>query len=99
MSTKNKIALVTGGSRGLGKNMVLAIAKKGNDVVFTYNSNKQEADKVVDEVQSIGQKAFALQLDAGNIKSLDTFFKQVTSYLNEHTGNTQFDFQIGRAHV
>ena len=97
MSTKNKIALVTGGSRGLGKNMVLAIAKKGNDVVFTYNSNKQEADKVVDKVQSIGQKAFALQLDAGNIKSLDTFFKQVTSYLNEHTGNTQFDFLINNA--
>ena len=44
MSTENKIALVTGGSRGLGKNMALSLAKKGVDVVLTYNSNKEEAD-------------------------------------------------------
>ena len=57
MSTKNKIAVVTGGSRGLGKNMALALAKKGIDVVLTYNSNKEAADKVVAEIQSLGQKA------------------------------------------
>lgn len=94
MSTKNKIALVTGGSRGLGKNMVLALAKKGIDVVLTYNSNKTEADKVVAEVQALGQKAFALQLDAGNVKSFDAFVKQVTSHLKEQTGSTQFDFLV-----
>lgn len=47
MSTKNKIPLITGGSRELGKNMAVAIAKKGIDVIITYNSNRQEADKVV----------------------------------------------------
>lgn len=94
MSTKNKIALVTGGSRGLGKNMVLALAKKGIDVVLTYNSNKTEADKVVAEVQALGQQAFALHLDAGNIKSFNTFIQQVTSHLKEQTGSTQFDFLI-----
>ncbi|PZR36446.1 MAG: short-chain dehydrogenase [Azospira oryzae] len=94
MSTKNKIALVTGGSRGLGKNMVLALAKKGIDVVLTYNSNKTEVDKVVAEVQALGQQAFALHLDAGNIKSFNTFIQQVTSHLKEQTGSTQFDFLI-----
>lgn len=97
MSTKNKIALVTGGSRGLGKNMALALAKNGNDIVITYNTNKQEADKVVSEIRSLGQKAEAYQLDAGNIKSFDPFIKQVTSHLKEHTGSTNFDFLINNA--
>ncbi|HPG12517.1 MAG TPA: SDR family NAD(P)-dependent oxidoreductase, partial [Chitinophagaceae bacterium] len=67
MSTTTKIALVTGGSRGLGKNMAIAIAKKGIDVILTYNSNKDAADAVVKEVESAGQKAKAFQLDTSNI--------------------------------
>jgi len=97
MSTTNKIALVTGGSRGLGRNMAIKLAEKGIDVVLTYNSNKQEADKVVAEVQSLGQKAAAFQLDAGDIKSFDIFFKQVTAHLKEQTGSTNFDFLINNA--
>lgn len=95
--SQSKIALVTGGSRGLGRNMAIALAKKGIDVVLTYHSNKDEADKVVSEIQSLGQKAFALQLDAGNIKSFDGFLEQVTSHLKENTGNTNFDFLINNA--
>ncbi len=56
----NKIALVTGGSRGLGKDMALNLAKKGIDVILTYHSNKDSADKVVSEIESMGQKALAL---------------------------------------
>lgn len=56
MQTRNKIALVTGGSRGLGKDMSIALAKKGFDVVITYNSNKAAADNVVAEIQSTGKK-------------------------------------------
>ena len=97
MATNSKIALVTGGSRGLGRNMAINIAKKGIDVVFTYNSNKQEADKVVAEIQSLGQKAIAFQLDAGNINSFDDFFKEVTGHLKQNTGNTNFDFLINNA--
>eukprot|EP01035_Chromulina_nebulosa_P065389 gene65389-89444_t len=97
MSTKNKIALVTGGSRGLGRNMAISIAKKGIDVVLTYNSNREEADKVVAEIQSLGQKAVAFQLDAGNIKSFDGFLSQVTTHLEEKTGSTNFDFLINNA--
>lgn len=97
MSTKSKIALITGGSRGLGKNMAISLAKKGVDVVLTYNSNKQEADKVVAEIQSMGQRAATFQLDAGNVKQFDGFFKQVTDYLKRETGSTNFDFLINNA--
>ena len=97
MSTKNKIAVVTGGSRGLGKSMALALAKKGINVVLTYNSNKEAADKVVAEIQSLGQKAFALQLDTSNTKLFDSFITQVTEHLKEKTGNPNFDFLINNA--
>lgn len=97
MSTKSKVALVTGGSRGLGRNMAISLAKKGIDVVLTYNSNKEEADKVVAEIQSIGQKAVAFQLNAGDVKSFDNFIKQVTAHLKDATGSTNFDFLINNA--
>jgi NAD(P)-dependent dehydrogenase (short-subunit alcohol dehydrogenase family) len=97
MNTKNKVALVTGGSRGLGKNMAIAIAKKGIDVVLTYNTNKEAADKVVSEIESLGQKAVAFQLDVSNVKSFDSFIKQVTAYLQEHRGSPKIDFLINNA--
>ncbi|MGV0923890.1 SDR family NAD(P)-dependent oxidoreductase [Empedobacter tilapiae] len=97
MSTENKIALVTGGSRGLGKNMALSIAKKGVDVILTYNSNKEEADKVVAEILSLGQNAIAFQLDAGNVKSFDVFLKEVTDHLTEKTGKPNFDYLVNNA--
>jgi NAD(P)-dependent dehydrogenase (short-subunit alcohol dehydrogenase family) len=93
----NKIALVTGGSRGLGKNMAINIAKKGIDVVLTYHSNKEEADKVVKEIESLGQKAMAFQLDAGNVSSFAGFFEQVTAHLKANTGSTNFDFLVNNA--
>ena len=97
MSTKTKIAVVTGGSRGLGKNMALALAKKGIDVVLTYNSNKEAADKVVAEIQSLGQQAFAFQLDTSNINLFDNFIQQVTEQLQAQTGSSNFDFLINNA--
>ena len=97
MNTKNKIALVTGGSRGLGKNMAIALAKKGLDVVITYNANKEAADKVVSEIQTLGRNAFALQLDTSNTKHFDTFLKEATAHLQEKTGSPNFDFLINNA--
>lgn len=97
MNTTKKIALVTGGSRGLGKNMAINLAKNGNDVVLTYHNNKDEADKVVAEIKDLGQNAVAFQLDAGNIKSFDQFIQEVTSYLQEKNGNSNFDFLINNA--
>lgn len=97
MTTKSKIALVTGGSRGLGRDMALSLARKGNDVVLTYNSNKEEADKAVAEIQSLGQKAAAFQLDTSKVSSFEAFFQQVSAHLEEHTGDTRFDFLINNA--
>ena len=97
MSAKNKVALVTGGSRGLGKNMAIAIAKKGIDLILTYNSNKEAADKVVSEIESLGQKAVAFQLDTSKVNVFDNFVKQTTEYLQEHTGSPKIDFLINNA--
>ncbi|MGN6341339.1 MAG: SDR family NAD(P)-dependent oxidoreductase [Ginsengibacter sp.] len=97
MNTKNKIALITGGSRGLGKNMALAIAKKGIDVMLTYHTNKEAADEVVAEIESLGQKAVAFQLDTSDTKAFDNFIKQATAYLQEQTGSPNFDYLINNA--
>ncbi|MFZ2783723.1 MAG: SDR family oxidoreductase [Sediminibacterium sp.] len=97
MSAKNKIALITGGSRGLGRNMAIALAKKGIDVILTYNSNPEAANTVVSEIQSMGQKATAFQLDTSKLKSFDNFIKQITEYLQEQTGSPNFDFLINNA--
>ncbi len=97
MNTTNKIALITGGSRGLGKNMALALAKKGMDIVLTYHSNQAAANEVVNEIQAMGQKAVAFQLDTSNTATFDAFISQVTAYLNEKSGRLNFDFLINNA--
>lgn len=94
-----KIALVTGGSRGLGKNMALALAKKGIDVMLTYNSKKEEAEDVVLSIEAIGQKAAAFQFDAGNVASFDAFIAQVKLALTEKWGRKNFDFLINNAGI
>jgi NAD(P)-dependent dehydrogenase (short-subunit alcohol dehydrogenase family) len=96
MSTP-KIALVTGGSRGLGKNMALNLAQKGLDVLLTYHSQHAEADKVVAEIQALGRQAAALQLDASDVNSFEAFFAQVGSTLRNTFGAERFDFLINNA--
>lgn len=96
---KNKIALVTGGSRGLGKDMALSLARKGLDVIITYNTNKEAANEVVSKIHTIGQKAFAVQLDVNNSNSLGSFFENVANHLQEKTGNKTLDFLINNAGI
>lgn len=93
----NKTALVTGGSRGLGRNMALALAEKGNDVIITYNSNKAEADKTVAEIEALGRSGAAFQLNTGDVASFDTFFKTLRAHLEATTGKPEFDFLINNA--
>lgn len=96
MSTA-KIALVTGGSRGLGKNSALKIAEKGLDVIITYHSNKEEAENTVNEIKALGRKAAAFQLDTRDVKSFDSFVKNVADYLKENTGNSNIDYLVNNA--
>ncbi|WP_420148625.1 SDR family NAD(P)-dependent oxidoreductase [Spirosoma sp.] len=95
--SSNKIALVTGGSRGLGKNMALSLAQKGIDVILTYNSKKDEAEAVVAEIEKAGQKAATLQLNTADVKSFDQFFDQLKTVLHETFSTDRFDFLINNA--
>lgn len=95
--TKQKIALVTGGSRGLGRDMALNIAKKGLDVVLTYHANKSAADDVVAEIRSSGGTAYALQLDSSDISTFDAFYEEFSALLNENYGSSSFDYLINNA--
>lgn len=97
MANNSKIALVTGGSRGLGKNMALNLAKRGIDVILTYNSKHEEAQYVVAEIEQLGQKAAALQLNAGEISSFDAFIAQIRQTLKNTFNTDHFDFLINNA--
>jgi len=95
----NKIALITGGSRGLGKNTVLALAKQGVDVILTFNSKQAEAEAVVAEVQALGVQAAALQLDVGNSKNFPVFAYQLGALLSSKWQRDNFDFLINNAGI
>ncbi len=92
-----KIALVTGGSRGLGKDMALSLARKGSDVILTFFSKKDEAEAVVAEIVGMGRKAMALRLDVGDIPNLDHFVHELAAGLKTHWGHERFDFLIQNA--
>ena len=92
-----KIALVTGSSRGLGKSTALNLAKKGVDVIITYHRNAEEAKNVVAEIEQLGAKAVALQLDTANIKTFDGFVGQIQQSLQDQWQTDRFDFLVNNA--
>ncbi len=94
---ESKIALVTGGSRGLGKNMAMHLSKKGIDVILTYHSNKSAAEDVVAEIKKSGQKSIAFQLDTKDINSFEVFIEKLSSHLSETYGSPKLDFLINNA--
>ncbi|MGP0584811.1 SDR family NAD(P)-dependent oxidoreductase [Paenibacillus timonensis] len=97
MKPMKKIALVTGGSRGLGRNSALAFARKGIDVIVTYHTRKEEAEKVVQEIEALGQKGAMLQLDTGKISTFDTFVSQLTDVLTDRWNRDTFDILVNNA--
>jgi NAD(P)-dependent dehydrogenase (short-subunit alcohol dehydrogenase family) len=92
-----KIALVTGGSRGLGKDMALSIAGNGTDVIITYRSKKEEANRVVEEIEQSGRKAAALELDMSKFGSLDGFVQSLKDILHSKWNTESFDYLINNA--
>lgn len=96
---RTKIALVTGGSRGLGRDMAFSLAKKGIDVIITYLASKDEADKVVEDIKTQGRKAVALQLDMSDMEALDPFIIRLEFALKELWNAETFDFLINNAGV
>jgi NAD(P)-dependent dehydrogenase (short-subunit alcohol dehydrogenase family) len=99
MTTTARIALVTGGSRGLGKNMAQCLARHGQDVIVTYLSRKEEALAVVAAIEGMGRKAAALPLDVGNIAGLEAFVQAVRQCLADKWGAERFDILVNNAGI
>jgi NAD(P)-dependent dehydrogenase (short-subunit alcohol dehydrogenase family) len=94
-----KIALVTGGSRGLGKDMAIQLAHHGHDVIITYQSRRDAASSVVREIRDLGINADLLQLDTENIPSLIKFEEEFKKLLQDKWEKTTFDFLINNAGI
>lgn len=92
-----KIALITGASRGLGKSTALAMAAQGIDVILTYHSQKAGADAVVAEITAMDRKANALQLDVTDAAHFASFAQEVSQILSTHWQCEHFDFLINNA--
>jgi NAD(P)-dependent dehydrogenase (short-subunit alcohol dehydrogenase family) len=93
-----KIAIVTGGSRGIGREAVLCLARRGVDTIFTYKSNREEADKVVALVEQAGARAIALSLDTGNSGAFAAFADEVRKALAT-LGAQRFDYLVNNAGI
>ncbi len=97
MTGAQKIALVTGASRGLGKDMAISLASKGNDVILTYRTNEEEASNVAANIQSMGRKAAVLSLDMSHPDTLDQFINSLKGVLQSVWQTNTFDFLVNNA--
>lgn len=96
---QRKIALVTGGSRGLGKDIALSLARKGVNVILTYLNNKDKALDVVKEIEAIGQKAKALQLDVSKSGNYNVFIETFKAILKSEFNTNTFHYLINNAGI
>ncbi len=94
-----KIAVITGGSRGLGKNTALHLAAKGVDVILTYHSKQAEAEAVIAEIEGLGRHAVALPLDTAKVARFGDFAGAVKAALQSRWQREQFDFLVNNAGI
>jgi NAD(P)-dependent dehydrogenase (short-subunit alcohol dehydrogenase family) len=98
--TRNKIALITGGNRGLGKDMALSLAGMGMDVVLTFNANPAEGEAVAEQIRAGGGRAAALQFDLSDTPAIDGFIETLRATLSEtFDGAERLDFLINNAGI
>jgi len=97
--TVKKIALVTGGSRGLGKDMALQLAHKGFDVILTYQTKSEFAQEVVNEIKNTGKNAYAIQLDVANADSFNQFVTNLSTTLKNEFQAEKLDALVNNAGV
>ncbi|MGM9484430.1 SDR family NAD(P)-dependent oxidoreductase [Roseateles sp. NT4] len=91
------ISLITGASRGLGRNTALAIARRGGDVIVTYQSRADAAESLVAEIRALGRQAVALPLDVGNVASFGSFAGRLRHVLHDSWGRERFDHLVNNA--
>lgn len=96
-TSSNKIALITGGSRGLGKDTALQLARNGFDIIITYQQQRAAADSVIDDIKALGRKGLALQLDLANTASFTPFVETVREKLTKTFGANQIDALVNNA--
>lgn len=96
-ATTYPIALITGGSRGLGRNAALKLAAQGTDIILTYVQHQDAADAVVAEIGNLGRKAVALRLDVSRSEDFEAFAAQVREALTRHWQRQQFDYLVNNA--
>lgn len=99
MKHTNKIALVTGSSRGLGRNTALKLARDGADLIITYRERKEEGEAVAAEIEKLGRKAAVLQLDVAKVAGFDAFAKAVAETLQAKWQRQNFDFLVNNAGI
>jgi len=97
--SESKIALITGGSRGLGRNTALHLADRGVDVILTYHSRAADADAAIAEIEQRGARAAALQLDTGDSTSFSDFAAQLRALLQARWQRDSFDFLVNNAGI
>ncbi|AGI24697.1 short chain dehydrogenase [Pseudomonas sp. ATCC 13867] len=95
----HKIALITGASRGLGRNAALHLAAAGIDIIGTYRSQADEARAVAAEIQQRGGRALMLPLDVADSASFGAFAQQIGDGLRSHFGRDRFDFLLNNAGI
>ena len=95
----SKIALVTGGSRGLGKDSAIQLAKKGFHIILTYQTKREFADEVVKEIEKMGQKAFALPLDISTTAGFNQFANEVKDILDTQFDSAKLDALVNNAGI
>ena len=93
---KDRVAIITGGSRGLGRNTAVNLARRGVSVIFTYRSNQKEADSLIREVEAMKRKAVGFRLDTGHINAFDGFVEEVRKMLHGW-GRDRFDYLVNNA--
>ncbi|WP_459620476.1 SDR family oxidoreductase [Burkholderia sp. 3C] len=98
-TTQTKVALVTGGSRGIGRDIALSLARKGVDVVLTYQTRRADAEAVVAQIESMGRKAAALPLDVSAIGAFAPFLAELKAVLQARWNTGKLDFLVNNAGI